>query len=596
LVSAFASSPSCTLSVPVAKPGALHDAADALAATLGATTSSEDIIVCLEPGVHTLVGRTLRLNATHNHPRGGRVVWRGADSTVSAGAKLTKWMRCFDGVHCNWPEWNGVYAHAVADVPNATAEVVPFRQLWVAGSRAPRVVSDASSFGLQPTPTGYDAAAAVPTSWVDQKVELRWPRQVRNWIEPRCTLSNVSGAHLTVEPACWAALTKRNNDKTPPAPLLIEGIVGPPPPGEFASDAKYVYWRPPADDPYAAPTDAWAPLLESIVAADGLVGHSFENVSFSHATWRHPATAEGYVPSQSLVTPQGEPPAAAAFTNASGLRIERCAFRNLGSAYALSVGGASHDTAVTRCSFDALSGGAVKLGNVDNTRALTTDPKQMDSGFDVSDNTLAGVALEYRGAAAVFAGYVASASIAHNTIRDTGYTGISLGWGWGGHVTGAQTFMRDNHLLANSIHGVMSALNDGGCTYTLGPQPGSTVSHNFCDVDHAPVVGSFYHDNGSRYFNTTNNVASASPAPCVYLQGCCNAPALDVSVSNLWCRHEGAVRNGCAAGAADCSKDYSGLPADCHCSVDAPTVHTVPTGAAWPAEAQAIVDAAGARA
>ena len=90
-------------------------------------------------------------------------------------------------------------------------------------------------------------------------------------------------------------------------------------------------------------------------------------------------------------------------------------------------------------------------------------------------------------------------------------------------------------------------------------------------------------------------MASASPAPCVYLQGCCNAPALDVSVSGLWCRDEGAVRNGCAAGAADCSKDYAGVPADCHCTVDAPTVHIVPKGAAWPAEAQAIVDAAGAR-
>ena len=123
---------------------------------------------------------------------------------------------------------------------------------------------------------------------------------------------------------------------------------------------------------------------------------------------------------------------------------------------------------------------------------------------------LTGVALEYRGAAAVFAGYVASASISHNTIRDTGYTGISLGWGWGSHVVGAQTFMRDNHLVGNSIHGVMSALNDGGCTYTLGPQPGSTVSENFCDSDRAPVVGSFCVDRGSN-LRPSELPASASP-------------------------------------------------------------------------------------
>ena len=28
---------------------------------------------------------------------------------------------------------------------------------------------------------------------------------------------------------------------------------------------------------------------------------------------------------------------------------------------------------------------------------------------------------------------------------------------------------------------------DGGCTYTLGPQPGSTVTGNFCQSDRAPV-------------------------------------------------------------------------------------------------------------
>ena len=42
----------------------------------------------------------------------------------------------------------------------------------------------------------------------------------------------------------------------------------------------------------------------------------------------------------------------------------------------------------------------------------------------------------------------------------------------------------------------LGALNDGGCTYTLGPQPRSTMSNNYCSSDHAPVVGCFYHDNG----------------------------------------------------------------------------------------------------
>ena len=76
------------------------------------------------------------------------------------------------------------------------------------------------------------------------------------------------------------------------------------------------------------------------------------------------------------------------------------------------------------CSFG--QGGAVKLGNVDNTRAVSTEPTDFDTGYVLQDNVMRGVAVEFRGAAAVFAGYVASTQIVHNSISDTGYTGISL--------------------------------------------------------------------------------------------------------------------------------------------------------------------------
>lgn len=105
------------------------------------------------------------------------------------------------------------------------------------------------------------------------------------------------------------------------------------------------------------------------------------------------------------------------------------------------------------------------------------------------------------------------------------------------------------------------------------------MSGNFCQQDRAPVVGSFYHDNGSRFFKTFNNVADATPAPCVYLQGCCNSPAYDIAVSNLWCRDTAPTRNGCEPQ---------------NCTIDKATVYTLAAGTPWPAAAQAIIDAAGA--
>ena len=56
------------------------------------------------------------------------------------------------------------------------------------------------------------------------------------------------------------------------------------------------------------------------------------------------------------------------------------------------------------------------------------------------------------------------------------YTAISLGWGWGSHVTGAQTFARDNYITKNHITAIMAALNDGGCTYTLGTHMNAHMS------------------------------------------------------------------------------------------------------------------------
>ena len=61
-----------------------------------------------------------------------------------------------------------------------------------------------------------------------------------------------------------------------------------------------------ASEPYAAPTHAFAPLLEFVIEADDLVRHVFDRLAFAHTTWRVPSSADGYVPTQAtapLVVP-----------------------------------------------------------------------------------------------------------------------------------------------------------------------------------------------------------------------------------------------------------------------------------------------------
>ena len=135
---------------------------------------------------------------------------------------------------------------------------------------------------------------------------------------------------------------------------------------------------------------------------------------------------------------------------------------------------------VRGCHFSDLSGGALKLASVGvddgNARALSNDTAQWDSDYVVEENVVERAALEWRGASALFAGYVARLSLQHNSISEVGYTGISLGWGWGR----VHSFARDNHVRHNRLSGVMRALNDGnarrlepGAEHAAGSGPGA---------------------------------------------------------------------------------------------------------------------------
>ena len=150
----------CALSVASSEPGGLHRAAAALVRLLAATTTSDDVTVCVGPGVHAL-HEPLILTQAHTHPRGGRVVWDGAGATLSGGAALDDagWAPCaVDGSPCGgapsghaFDAWEGVHYHAL----NGT---IP-RQLWVRGRRAARATVEGASLG-----PGQDKRAKFPTS------------------------------------------------------------------------------------------------------------------------------------------------------------------------------------------------------------------------------------------------------------------------------------------------------------------------------------------------------------------------------------------------------------------------------------------------
>ena len=57
-------------------------------------------------------------------------------------------------------------------------------------------------------------------------------------------------------------------------------------------------------------------------------------------------------------------------------------------------------------------------------------------------------------------------------------------------------------------HDYKLLLNDGGCIYTLSPQPGNLIAENWCHSQGTPSSGALYPDEGSAYMTWRDNVVS----------------------------------------------------------------------------------------
>jgi hypothetical protein len=71
------------------------------------------------------------------------------------------------------------------------------------------------------------------------------------------------------------------------------------------------------------------------------------------------------------------------------------------------------------------------------------------------------------------------------------------------------TTAKNNMVSANYVHQAMLQMNDGGCHYNLGFQPGTVVTQNYCEGKGSGLSGTYwgeYDDEGSAYITETKNV------------------------------------------------------------------------------------------
>jgi hypothetical protein len=312
-------------------------------------------------------------------------------------------------------------------------------------------------------------------------------------------------------------------------------------------------------------------------------------LTLTGTTWTLPSHV-GYIDNQAGVqwavnAPHAplRPPAALEFHRGKHITVTGNTFTHLGDVGVAFTDG-TQDSAITRNTIDDTSAGGVAVGEVDDY--YLADPSRMTLNTTIADNTITNVGQDYHDAVGVWVGHGRHTVIEHNEIAHTPYSGVSLGWGWGwaspcelqakqglAVCRRGTIYSGDNHILGNNIHDVMRTLLDGGPIYTLGGQDAkarSTVVGNW--LHDAPNNNNMlYHDEGSSYWDTHDNVVSNKTGRWV---GMWTPTIHDIAIHDNFTDNTVVKNLGTNVVISDT---------------------TVVTGGDWPAAAQAIMAAAGPR-
>ncbi|GAB3792638.1 right-handed parallel beta-helix repeat-containing protein [Dyella agri] len=475
-----------------------------------------DITVQLQSGTYRLQ-QPLHFDPADSGTNGHPVRWQAAPGAhpVLSGARLVQGAR--DGAL-----WR--FALPSDDAPSSV--YVDGRRRWPARTRAcPHCVVDAK--GLSNVPP-----AILHVLQVGSVAAMH-----ARWRDFHCRVIALGTDRVDLAQPCWhnATLDSRGNGWAVASPVgkyyggvdWFENLSGDPlEPGSYTVDATHrtLRYRPLPGETSRAPSIE-LPVLEQLLVLKGTLKapvHDlvFSGITFAGTDWRRAASGDGYVslqagylvdgPRQGGLPDDGEGMtriiSAVDVQAGRDIVFDRDSFHQLAAA-GITLAGGTHGGAVTNSRFTDLGGGGVFTGD---TEGHPADPASKTSDIVVADNRIDHVALAWRDNVAIMAGFVNGLAIAHNTITDLPYSGISVGWGW--NYEGTAPVESSIHIVGNRIERVMLQLADGGAIYTQAQStPGtSCVVRNLTDMRHSGEGNGIYLDEHSTYFDVERNVVLGS--------------------------------------------------------------------------------------
>ncbi len=125
--------------------------------------------------------------------------------------------------------------------------------------------------------------------------------------------------------------------------------------------------------------------------------------------------------------------------------------------------------------------------------------------ISITDNIIKNCGERYFAACGILIRHAYNNRIAHNTVSELYYSGISVGWVWGYK----ESICHDNIIEFNHIYNIgKGKLSDMGGIYLLGKQKGTLVRNNLIHGVTSRYYGGWgiYTDEGSSYITVENNI------------------------------------------------------------------------------------------
>lgn len=260
--------------------------------------------------------------------------------------------------------------------------------------------------------------------------------------------------------------------------------------GEFFYDdgEKVVYYIPFPGETLDN-TTVRIPYTETLISVEGSIDSKVKGVAFEGLNFKYSANGhiDGKLGNQANkddgihkrfagTIHDGRPVSAVSLQFVEDISFSGNVFSTLGGGAVDFMEGAKN-ISVQKNVFSAIGGNGVFAGAIGyDPTVLSLDERTFNDGMIINDNYFNDIAWQEYGGCAIILNYACNSEIKFNTISNTKYSGISVGWGWKADF---YPFLHSVKVENNRLTNTCSLMSDGGAIYLVGTQPNSTVKNNY---------------------------------------------------------------------------------------------------------------------